>query len=596
MGESTDDTIYPIAVLIEELRNEDIAARLASITKLPTIALALGVERTKVELIPFLTDSIYDEDEVLLTLAQQLGRFVPLVGGPTEAHILLPPLESLASVEETVVRDAAVESLKQITEEMPETHIEQYVLPLIRRLAQGDWFTSRTSVCALFAVAYKKGPASSRPELRSLYPSLCQDETPMVRRASANKLGQFIAEIEPEHAQGEFLALFKTLAHDDQDSVRLLICTAICPLASKLSHEDQETELLPELKCFSEDKSWRVRQSYANHIVQVLQTLNQTHVPEIIAQYQSLIRDVEGEVRIVAAKSLYNFCEALPEPAENRRNLTVQHIIPYLKDLAIDQKFSDPHQQVKTALASIIMKLATLIGDEHTQTHLVPLFLVFLKDDCAEVRLNIIKNIECVNDVIGFEIFSQTLMPAIIELAEDSKWRVRLAILDHMPLIASKIGKKAFNEKMFDLVIACLADHVFSIRDAACRTLQRIVDIFGLDWAKQIVMPKVFQLAEEKNYLRRMTMLFQINYLMNSTLKEKDEIAELCCQPVCTLHKDDVANVRFNVARTLGKMNELISKKHVQNSVRPALESLAGDSDVDVSYFAKQSLQCYPSI
>ena len=38
---------------------------------------------------------------------------------------------------------------------------------------------------------------------------------------------------------------------------------------------------------------------------------------------------------------------------------------------------------------------------------------------------------------------------------------------------------------------------------------------------KQIVMPKVFQLAEEKNYLRRMTMLFQINYLMSSQLLEK---------------------------------------------------------------------------
>ncbi len=62
------------------------------------------------------------------------------------------------------------------------------------------------------------------------------------------------------------------------------------------------------------------------------------------------------------------------------------------------------------------------------------LFVVFLKDDCAEVRLNIIKNIKCVNEVIGFEIFSKTLMPAIIELAEDSKWRVRLAILEHMPL------------------------------------------------------------------------------------------------------------------------------------------------------------------
>jgi hypothetical protein len=35
--------------------------RLNSIKKLSTIALALGVERTRSELIPFLTDTIYDE-------------------------------------------------------------------------------------------------------------------------------------------------------------------------------------------------------------------------------------------------------------------------------------------------------------------------------------------------------------------------------------------------------------------------------------------------------------------------------------------------------------------------------------------------------
>ena len=59
-------------------------------------------------------------------------------------------------------------------------------------------------------------------------------------------------------------------------------------------------------------------------------------------------------------------------------------------------------------------------------------------------------------------------------------------------------------------------------------------------------------------------------YKSNSKLIQ-DEIAELCCLPVCTLHKDDVANVRFNVARTLGKMHQLVSKKNVQNSVKPAL-------------------------
>ena len=52
---SEDDSLYPIAVLIDELRNEDTQLRLNSIKKLSTIALALGVERTRAELIPFLT-------------------------------------------------------------------------------------------------------------------------------------------------------------------------------------------------------------------------------------------------------------------------------------------------------------------------------------------------------------------------------------------------------------------------------------------------------------------------------------------------------------------------------------------------------------
>ncbi|KAK7499777.1 hypothetical protein BaRGS_00008868 [Batillaria attramentaria] len=84
-----DDSLYPIAVLIDELRNEDVQLRLNSIKKLSTIALALGVERTRSELIPFLTDTIYDEDEVLLALAEQLGNFTPLVGGPEHVHCLL---------------------------------------------------------------------------------------------------------------------------------------------------------------------------------------------------------------------------------------------------------------------------------------------------------------------------------------------------------------------------------------------------------------------------------------------------------------------------------------------------------------------------
>jgi len=38
-----------------------------------------------------------------------------------------------------------------------------------------------------------------------------------------------------------------------------------------------------------------------------------------------------------------------------------------------------------------------------TIEHLLPLFLSQLKDECPEVRLNIISNLDCVSEVIGIQ-------------------------------------------------------------------------------------------------------------------------------------------------------------------------------------------------
>ena len=38
-----------------------------------------------------------------------------------------------------------------------------------------------------------------------------------------------------------------------------------------------------------------------------------------------------------------------------------------------------------------------------TIEHLLPLFLTQLKDECPEVRLNIISNLDCVNEVCKFQ-------------------------------------------------------------------------------------------------------------------------------------------------------------------------------------------------
>ena len=51
---ATNDEVNNVAALIDELKHEDVAFRLNSIKKLNIIANALGEERTRNELVPFL--------------------------------------------------------------------------------------------------------------------------------------------------------------------------------------------------------------------------------------------------------------------------------------------------------------------------------------------------------------------------------------------------------------------------------------------------------------------------------------------------------------------------------------------------------------
>lgn len=67
---------YPIAVLIDELRAEDQKKRINSISSLSTISIALGPERTRNELLPYILDLLEDEEEVLLVLSETLGNML----------------------------------------------------------------------------------------------------------------------------------------------------------------------------------------------------------------------------------------------------------------------------------------------------------------------------------------------------------------------------------------------------------------------------------------------------------------------------------------------------------------------------------------
>lgn len=455
------DTLHPINVLTEELRNEDVQARLKSITKLSTIALALGPERTRNDLLPFIMETVYDEDEVLLALAEQLGGFVALVGGDKFAYMLFPPLESLACIEETVVRDKAVEVIARVAKHLPVDHLEQHFLPVVRRLTQGDWFTNRVSACGLYACVYVKFPEPLKDELRRTFRTLAEDDTPMVRRAAATsfknyrelqkwikiknhiKFLPFLKKWEfrffnrkspklTKYRRGRDFFRFSlhgaTLFHcfsimesnpssdvirdtvellnilavnDEQDSVRSLSVPALITMVEKNTNDSTLGNLYDVFQELTNDKSWRVRQQIADKYptlqATLLKKIQGADVENTLVEtYCNLVKDVESEVRQKAVVHFGIVCTQFTE--KNRKQICTEHMLPILKNLVGDQM-----SQVKSNLGGALVDCARILGKELANKEILPLVMLQLKDETAEVRMNVISNLTKFDELIGMD-------------------------------------------------------------------------------------------------------------------------------------------------------------------------------------------------
>lgn len=99
-----------------------------------SIAQLLGPERCVDELIPMLTELIDKIDvspELMMHLAEQLGKLTDFLGEPSNCESLLKPLEMILSHDDTTVREKAVQSMKRVGDKISQQTITATYLPLI---------------------------------------------------------------------------------------------------------------------------------------------------------------------------------------------------------------------------------------------------------------------------------------------------------------------------------------------------------------------------------------------------------------------------------------------------------------------------------
>ena len=347
--------------------------------------------------------------------------------------VFLPLLETLAKMDETVVREQATKSLTQISEQLSDSEMQNVFCPLVIRLAQAEWFTGRVSACSLFFHAYPRANAQ-KERLRKKFMELCQEDTPMIRRVCASKLGQFATQLEKQHVIQELLPIFRQLSQDDQDACRVLCIESLIPMASYLTKEENRVHTLGSLLNAGEDKSWKVRLCFARNFAKFADAFGRDITDNnLIQTFNQLLNDNEPEVKNAAITSL----------SQSLKNLSTEKICNILLP-TLQSSYQEAQVQFKAGVALALCEMAPIVGKQYCVSTVLPILLELLKDDNAEVRLNVSSNLSKLANIVGQELVSPNLLSILTNLTKDGQWRVRMAIFELIGDLSTAFGIEPF--------------------------------------------------------------------------------------------------------------------------------------------------------
>jgi len=606
-------------------------------------------------------------------------------------------LEQLAMVEETVVRDRAVLSLHCI---IPLVTIERtgregaerkedeeairrcikvgpgILVNVVKRLASAEWFTAKVSACSVLPSVYQflnrmevnalilTGSATeggdpvgtagasgnttsveeTKRQLRALFKSLSEEDTPMIRRGAGKNLGRY-AEAVANINQGdgdcsgdkeckddmiafglsipaakgfvlpggkdeavikkmvsndlktrvleEVVPVYQALANDEQDSVRSLAVSSSGSLGCALGLDGDlcAKAILPVVGAGSIDLSWRVRHNLAKEfsIVAQSQGFNESshskRMTELFQFFSNLLQDFEAEVRTSSVENLARMAQL------GGVDLFQSHLAPVLPSLA-----DDPVMEVRSKLAETLMdccdeSICTALNDKIILQEFKPLLEGFLNDEFADVQLHILSKLSRVTHLLDK---MDAVVESILSMTKAPNWRVREAVCELLPHLAEARGVAFFEEHLLEPWTKLLLDQVADVRSACVKGMPKLLSVAGADWIERTILPLYVRIYEDStSYLTRISVLRSYSNLGHAkTGMTPGLMEEIVMHLVKALEDDQVANVRIVAAKGLKEIANSVEEGLLNVKILPALQTRTKeDEDVDCQYFSQSAIK-----
>lgn len=511
-----------------------------------------------------------EDDEILLILAEQLGQMVVsgLVPG-YRALSILPILEKLAGVEETVVRDKAVESMNNVIpllvgdggdsvkgkeeEEARQTCVRTapgLLLAMVKRMAGADWFTAKVSSCAVIPCVYQffntmksnvvvatsdydmgledgggVTVEAVKSELRNLYRHLAEDDTPMVRRGAGKNLGRYAEAV------------------------------AKLPYGKKGGNSGPIAKeyIIPGGKDETNIKK-TVSQDLKNKVVE-----------DVIPIYHSLARDEQDSVRLLAISNSGSIGCALGIDG----NLTSKFVLQIIKDHSGDLSWRVRHHLAKNfAIVAQSQGFHEIAFKEELRV-IFDSFVALLQDFEAEVRTSAVENIALMAQLGGVEFFKSHLAPLLQSLADDLVVEVRSQLAQTIMdccdnSICTALPDAVIIEDFKPLLEGFLNDEFAEVQIHILSKLSRVTHLLN---QMDVVVQRILQMSKAGNWRVREGVGFLLPHLTEAlgvTFFEEN-LLDIWMK----LLMDQVADVRSSCVMGMAKLLTVTGGTWIQSQILP---------------------------
>lgn len=609
------------------MNNVELPVQLNAVSRIGMLAKVVGPEVTRSQLLPFVLqktalDAPEDKlaDEVLFHIAKALGDFVAYLGGTSHVGLLLSPLAEIATTEETLVRDSAVEAIVKICSALPrDGSMSEVALGTLRRLSgteeQTVWFTAKVSACGVLAGCFPLLNDEGKRAAVEIFERHVADDLPMVRRAAAKALGDLGA---CDGVDVEMLYnVFRRLAEDQYDNVRLVAVESCAAIVKKVP-DSLRTSFAQTLDGVGEDKSWRVRLSLCKVLEAACLSLGPSLTRDFLVRlFVALLGDHEAEVRGEACKAIEVVCRVAGA------EVFTSTVVPVIEQLALDAEH-DMELKVRTPLVKAVTRLPHLLGQEAAAQSILPILKACIMGDAngggangaaiglgsSDLQLMILHELTVLGAVCevdevsypwvkdrGTEDERDALTGVIVNnlgdeflrnLLADANWRVKEAAVLSVPKVVSVMGVDFFSASLEEAFLQLLEDKVAAVRGAAGMCFGPLLEQLGNDFMLAKVIPRVAQQVEAESYSYRISAVEALANLC--TPQSSPALIDAVSRLVKQAATDRVANVKLASITAYRALAKVAPTDLVRSQVSPQLTELLQDDDDDVKHNANKLL------